>query len=234
MSDQAFKALESYDWGTDPKTLKPIDDAIIKSHGDTSARAELESKLVNALNSNISRSAKDYVFRKLALIGTAACVSPLANMLTDANLSHMARYALDRIPAEEATQALRDALPKVEGKLKAGVIAALGKRQDEKSVEALGTALGDDDAVVARAAACALGSIQSEGAAKALASAQPKDAEAALTATDASFATAESLLANGNKLGALKIYKRLASSKAKHINLAAKRGMLACASSKSS
>ena len=41
-------------------------------------------------------------------------------MLPDENLSHMARYALERIPAPEAAQALRDAVPDLSGRLKIG------------------------------------------------------------------------------------------------------------------
>ena len=29
MLDQAFEALKTYDWGTDPNALKPIDEAVI-------------------------------------------------------------------------------------------------------------------------------------------------------------------------------------------------------------
>ena len=46
----------------------------------------------------------------------------------------MARYALERIPAAAAAAALRDALPKLTGTLKVGVIGSLGVRRDAASV----------------------------------------------------------------------------------------------------
>ncbi len=61
----------------------------------------------------------------------------------------MARYALERIPAPEAAQAMRDALPQLSGKLKVGVIGSLGVRQDAASVPALAALLGDADPAVA-------------------------------------------------------------------------------------
>ncbi len=80
----------------------------------------------------------------------------------------MARYALERMPAPEAAQALRDALPRLCGALKVGVIGSLGVRHDSASVPALVALLGDADKTVARAAAYALGDIGSLEAAQAL------------------------------------------------------------------
>ncbi len=84
-----------------------------------------------------SRDAKDFICRKLMIIGTAESVPALAALLPDKELSHMARFALERIPAPEAAQALRDTLPKLDGSLKIGVIASLGARRDVASVLAL-------------------------------------------------------------------------------------------------
>ena len=74
--------------------------------------------------------------------------------------------------APEAAQALRDALPKLDGALKIGVIGSLGVRRDAASVPALAALLGDADAAIAAAAACALGDIGTPDAAKALTGSQ--------------------------------------------------------------
>jgi hypothetical protein len=68
--DKAFETLKTYDWGDDPQTLKPIDQAIIATYGDTAARNALEKRLVEALTGGISRSALDYVCRRLRIVGT--------------------------------------------------------------------------------------------------------------------------------------------------------------------
>jgi len=138
--DNAFAALKTYDWGGDRNALKAIDDAVAATHGDAAARKELETRLAAVLKTDASRAAKDFVCRKLTVIGTAASVPALAPLLADKDLSHMARYALERISDPEAAQAMRDALPKVSGALKVGVIASLGVRRDAASVSALSAA----------------------------------------------------------------------------------------------
>ncbi len=230
MLDKAFDALKEYDWGADRSVLNPIDEAIVASQGDTAARLDLENRLAAVLKTGVPRDAKDFVCRKLMVIGTAASVPALAALLPEEEHSHMARYALERIPAAEAAQALRDALPQVQGALKVGVIASLGVRQDEACVPALAELLGDSDAAVASAAAYALGDIRTADAAKALAGAKTAGPATKLAAIDASLACAEGLLGHGNKVAALAIYRGLAGEdQPKHVRLAATRGMLACA-----
>ena len=142
----------------------------------------------------------------------------------------MARFALERIPAPQAAQAMRDALPKVSGELKIGVISSLGARRDEESVSALAKLLRDADAKVARAAAYALGAIRSAEAVKALAEAKPTSPEVKQAATDASLACAEELVTVGKKAEATAVYKRFTGEdQPKHVRLAATRGMLAVA-----
>lgn len=230
MLDKAFDALQDYDWGADRSVLNPIDEAVVATHGDAAAREQLESRLAAVLKTDVSRDAKDFVCRKLMVIGTAASVPALAELLPEQDHSHMARYALERIPAPEAAQAMRDALPKLSSALKVGVIGSLGVRQDAASVPALAGLLGNADVAVAKAAAFALGAIRTAEAAQALADAEPADAEAQFAATDASLACAEALLSDGKKVAALAIYKGLAGEdQPKHVRLAATRGMLACA-----
>jgi len=151
------------------------------------------------------------------------CERALSGSKPAKDLSHMARYALERIPTAAAAQALRDALPKVEEAQKVGIIGSLGVRQDNDSVGVLARELSDSLSPVAQAAAIALGAIQTSAAAKALSkSKQP-------AAIDASLCCAESLLAEGKRLEALSIYNGLASDEQpKHIRMAATRGKLAC------
>jgi len=230
MLDQAFEALKTYDWGADPKILNPIDEAVVTTRDDAAARQDLEARLVAVLNSEVSRDAKDFVCRKLAVIGTAAAVPALAELLPHPEHSHMARYALERIPAPEAAQAMRDALPKIDNVLKIGVMGSLGVRQDAASVAALAALLGNADVTVARSAVLALGAIRTPEAARALREGKPESSEARTAAIDASLACAEGLLAAGKKADAMAVYKGfIGEDQPKHVRLAATRGMLACA-----
>jgi HEAT repeat protein len=230
MLDDAFEALKKYDWGTDRAPVAPIENAVTAAHGNAQAREDVEKRLVAALASDISRDAKDFVCRMLTIVGSAASVPTLAGLLADEYHSHMARFALERIAAPEAALALRDALPKLNGKLKIGVISSVGSRRDGAAVPALSGLLKDPTAAVARAAAIALGVIGTAQAAKALQEAKPSTAEAKQAVIDAQLACAEALLADSQAAGALAIYKSLAGdNQGRLVRLAATRGMLSCA-----
>ena len=76
-------------------------------------------------------------------------MAPLAALLCNEELSHMARYGLEPIPDPSVDTALRDALDKVKGRLLVGVIGSIGVRRDPKAVPALVKRLDDPDAEVA-------------------------------------------------------------------------------------
>jgi len=171
MLDTAFEALKKFDYGSDLNALNPIEDAIVAAHDKPDARRELENRIVANLQGELSRDAQEYLCRKLAAIGTAASVPRLSELLVNKDVSHMARFALERIPAPEAAQALRDTLPKVSGNQKIGVISSIGARRDTAAVAPLASLLGDADASVARASAMALGTIGTTESAAALQSA---------------------------------------------------------------
>jgi HEAT repeat protein len=232
--DNAFNTLKTYDWGADRAALNPIDEAIVASQGDAPARKALEKRLVDTLAAGISRSAQDYVCRKLRVVGTAQSVEALAGLLPAEQTSHIARYALQRIPDEKAVAALRDALPKVGSKLKPGMIGSLGVRRDAKSLEAIAKLLGDSDIQVARAATQALGLIGTSAAARALSAfAKKASADMKIPVADACLICAEQLLADGKKSEAVAMYKELqGNDQPTHVKVAAMKGMLAAATKK--
>ncbi len=229
--DKALETLKTYDWGADRNTLNPIDEAIIATHGDAAARKSLEKGLVNALAGGISRSAQDYVCRKLRVVGTDQSIKALAALLPDEKTSHIARYALGRIPDEKATATMRDALPKVSSKLKPGIIGSLGVRRDKKSINAISKLLGDSDIQVAQAAAYSLGLIGTSAAAKELSNfAKKAPANMKIPVADACLICAEQLLADGEKSEAVALYKELkGDDQPKHVKVAAMKGMLTAA-----
>ena len=227
--DKAFETLKSFDWGQDRAPLGTIEQAVAASHDNAAAKKDLETRLTAMLKSDAPQAAKDFACRQLSLVGSADCTAALAGLLTDKKLSHMARYALERIGSAEAVTVMRDALPKVSGRLKVGVINSLGVRRDAKSTGALVALLSGADNEVASAAAAALGLIANAEAAKALGDFQAKaPKELRLAAADAYLTCAERLLAEGKKAEATTIYKALNSPKQpKHVRLAAMRGLLA-------
>ena len=156
--DEPLKTLAAYDWGADAAPFKAIDAAVIAAHADKALRAELEKRFTDLLGCGTTRAAKEYVCRKLMMIGTATSVPALAALLGDSDNSHMARFALERIPVPEAGNALNKALATVSEPLKVGMISSLAARRDPACVTAL-TALLKGSPLLAIPAANALGSI---------------------------------------------------------------------------
>jgi HEAT repeat protein len=127
-----------------------------------------EAKLLAVLRSGATFEEKSAACRQLARVATKQAVPTLAALLGDEKLSHMARYALETIRDPSVDEALREALGKVRGRPRLGVIGSLGARRDAKAVEALAGLLKDADASTVQAAARALGNIATPAAAKAL------------------------------------------------------------------
>jgi HEAT repeat protein len=232
--DRALKTLKTYDWGSDRESLNPIDRAVIATQNDPAARQTLEEGLADVLASGLSRSAQDYVCRKLRVVGTARSIATLAALLPDEKTSHIARYALARIPDAKASDALREALPNVSNKLKPGIIGSLGVRRDKKSVEAISDFLGDSDVQIAQAAAYSLGVIGSKASATSLSRfAKKAPSNMKMPVADACLMCAERLLADGMKTEALALYKELKSGdQSKHVKVAATKGMVIAAAKK--
>jgi HEAT repeat protein len=229
----ALEALKEYDWGSDRAVLEPIDKAVTAASNDADVQTALEGKLISALDGDLSNCARDYLCRKLSLIGSKQCVDSVARLLADEELSHIARYALERIPDDEAVSAMRKSMTEVSGNLQIGIINSLGVRRDEQSVVALTRLLNDSNDMTVTAALTALGSIGNAEAADALKAYQNHAPDKLkLVAADAYLRCAEQLLKAGKKIEAMAIYKSLMTHKAKHIGLAARRGLLAAAQAK--
>jgi hypothetical protein len=229
MIDQAFEALKTFDWGSDRTVLNPIDEAVLATHGDTAARAELEKRLVSSLDGSLTRAGKDFVCRILMAVGTAASVPVLGKLLAVPEDAHLARVALEKIPGAEARNELLGALSKCQGPQLLGVIGSLGARLEAESVSALSELLGNADQKVSCAAASALGAIRTLEAVKALDKAKPTSDSVTRAVIDAKFACAEGLLAQGKATEALPIYKSLTGDNMpRHVKLGATRGLVAC------
>src|SRR5262249_32569951 len=145
-----------------------------------------------------------------AQVGTKKSVAPLAALLADEKLAHMARYALEPIPDPAVDDALRDTLGKVKGRLLVGVIGSLGVRRGTKAVGPIAALLKDSDPEVVQAAARALGSIGSPAAAEALERAWDATPLAKkIPIAEGLFRCADCLTSHGQRDRALAICDRL-------------------------
>jgi len=195
------------------------------------AESNEEARLVGVLESNASPAQKDAACVRLKQIGTAAAVPALASLLTDEDLSHSARYALESMPYPQAAEALCAALPKTTGETRAGIIDSLGVRAERKAVPALARRLADSDAMVASAAATALGRIGGAEALRALRAAPPAaPADVQNAVADGLLSCADRLLASGDRAGASAVYREMYDPKRpEHVRTAAYRGLVLAA-----
>jgi len=160
--------------------------------------------------------------KKLAFVGGKDAVRPMTALLSHPQLSCYARFGLDPNPDPSVDEALREALPKLQGRLKIGVITSIGVRKDAKALDALTRLIDGDDAEVAGAAAAAVGLIGGMQASRTL--------QAALSRTQppvfpvvarAALLCAEGLM-ESNRARALEIYTELsAETMPKPVRLAA-------------
>jgi len=191
-----YQDVVTYDWDQSRTPLATIEQQI-RDAKTPAARRAIEAKLLRALaNPKATYACKQFVCRALRRVGSGASVGALSKLLGDARLSHMARYALQHMPGEQAATALRSAMGRLKGKLKIGMISSLGARGDRKAVAALAGLVDGDDADLALAAIRALGRIAGPAAAKALAAARVADAMKAELA-DAQLLCADRMLADG-------------------------------------
>ena len=176
------------------------------------AALELVDNPLAVLQSDAPFKDKAAACRTLQREGGPGAVPVLAGMLTDAKLAHMARLALEAIPGPEAGAALRDALGKVEGELKAGMIKSLAGRGDMEAAPAFVELLASDDVVVMQTAARALGTLAPEGTSDELVQTLMRNdvaPDALAPVFDAVLEYAERAVERGKPGLAMKLYERV-------------------------
>ncbi len=152
----AYKDIARYQFGDSYAPIAAVE-ADIRAASVNQYKA-IEAKLLAALKSPDAQvDGRRYILRLLGIVGSADAVPAIAACLGDEKLSHPARIALEAMALPGAGAALRDALPKVKGKLLAGVLSSIGVRKDAAAVSALAELTGDVDLVVAEAAIRAWG-----------------------------------------------------------------------------
>jgi len=229
---QDLKELPKYKFGQSREHLTRIGNAVRDAKGVE--RARLRTQLAAVLASNATPDAKRFVCRQLSIVGTAKEVPALAALLLDKELSDIARYALERTPEEAALKAMRDALPKAEPGAKIGIINSLGMREDKAVTGALLPLLKGSDVPIAMAAAGALGKIGGPEAVKALADIRGRaDDKLKPVVADAYLLCADRLLAEKKTAQAAAIYQEMFKpTEAKHVQMAALRGIVAAGGEK--
>ncbi|UCD75982.1 MAG: ThuA domain-containing protein [Phycisphaerales bacterium] len=211
----ALVAARKYEHGASRLPLSVIAEHVRAALEDAFRREEMTTHLVRLVESdNATVAGRAFACRQLALIGGPDCVPALAELLIDPELSHMARYALERIPGQAATAALRDAMTKLDGELRIGVINSIGRRGDLGAViQMRQIAEGADDATLLAAvdAAGKIGGLNSERMLfrVAVVAAERRDDRLKAAVLDALIRMAEQHVADGEMAKARAMYMRL-------------------------
>jgi len=169
-----------------------------------------ERELIAVLRSDSPAADKAITCKWLAIHGSRDAVPDLARLLADEQLASWARIALEAIPGPESDEALRQAIPSLNGRLLVGVINSLGVRRGAGSTAALAARLGDADPDVASSAAAALGKIGTADAAaalKPLLATAPDGVRSAVA--EGCVLCAERFLSDGNAADAIALYDQV-------------------------
>jgi len=187
-----------------------------------------ESQLDAILKSDRSPGEKDAACSQLKRVATAQSVPILADLLTDPQLSHSARYALESMSAPEAGQALLDALDKTSGSNQVGMVSSLAARRQVDAVSKIAGLLSNADTITAAAAANALGRIGGDDVRVALTAALPASTGVLHEAeVDGLLTCAYSDLRRGNQGVAANVFSALQESETnKTVRIAAFRGLV--------
>ena len=172
---------------------------------------EKENVLLAVLRSDAPPSEKALACKNLAIYGSDHAVPELAKLLPNPQLSSWARIALEAIPGEASSAALRDAADVLTGRLQVGMINSIGVRRDPQAVDSLADKLQAGDVQVASAAAVALGHIGNAAATDALRAALTVTSGAVRSAVaEGCVLCAERLLdAKGGRVAATAIYDQV-------------------------
>ncbi|MDR2513145.1 MAG: hypothetical protein LBD01_05070 [Puniceicoccales bacterium] len=122
-----WEEVKKMQYGGDRTFAHVVENWVLTSK--LSERPGLEKKLLVTLASpKASLAAKDFLCRMLALIGSEFCAKALAPLLLEKETSHLARMALEGIPGKEVDDMLANALPKLDGNEKKGLLGTLAVR----------------------------------------------------------------------------------------------------------
>ena len=169
----------------------------------TSPPSPVETAALAVLASDAGLREKARACQELGDFGGPASVQALAALLGKEHLADYARSGLEGIKDPSAGEALRAALPTLEGRYLAGVVNSLGVRRDTAAVPALQKLALDPKRGAAEAAIASLGMIATPAAAKTLQTILVSGPAALrVPAAHAALVAAEQLVRDGNTTAA--------------------------------
>ncbi|MCR4412922.1 MAG: HEAT repeat domain-containing protein, partial [Thermoguttaceae bacterium] len=192
-----------------PRTAVAAIEAEIRTAKPEQLR-QIETRLLAILESPAATTdAKAWVCRQLRQAGSERSAEALGALLNNPELANFARLALQSIPGAKVDAVLREAVGKLDGDLKAGVVLTIGARADRQATPILAPLASDANPTVAEAALYALGQIGGPEALAALQAAKTPD-RLSRYRLHAILRCAERLAADGKPAEAAAVYRQLA------------------------
>ena len=164
----SLNTASTFQYGESREALSEIDEIMKAAVESVEIAKRVEAQFIDFLESNATLAGKQFVCRKLSVIGTKASVPLLAKMLAVDETFDMALYALEKIPSAQVDKVLMKRIQRVRGKQKIGLISTLGIRGAVAAVDPLKTCVFDEDPGTAVAAIRALAQIGTDEASDAL------------------------------------------------------------------
>ena len=169
----------------------------------TSPPSPVETAALAVLASDAGLREKARACQELGDFGGPTSIPALAALLGKEHLADYARSGLEGIKDPSAGEALRTALPTLEGRYLAGAVNSLGVRRDTAAVPALQKLALDPKRGAAEAAIASLGMIATPAAAKTLQTILVSGPAALrVPAAHAALVAAEQLVRDGNTTAA--------------------------------
>jgi type 1 glutamine amidotransferase/HEAT repeat protein len=212
-ADQAWEQLKTWDYGQSRRPLATLELAIARETADPAQRRRIADRLTAVIaDPQATEAARLFACQQLPLVAGDAQVPALARLLDDPKTADMARRTLESIPGEAALEAIRAAVPRLQGTALVGAINSLGVRRDASSIRLLAPLVGGDPQVAA-AAVLALARIGTPEAVAAMMKAET-DKRLMPVFFDAVLRAADGLAARGNLKDAAELYKRVLAGEA--------------------
>jgi HEAT repeat protein len=203
---EIYQAIASREFGTASSEMAAVEKEIANASPDQ--YAPIEAKLIAVIEAPAATMpGKQFACQMLRIVGSAQCVPAVGKLLTDAQLSHLARQVFLGMADPAVEESLQQALGQTQGDLRIGIINTIGDRKDRSSLKALAALLPSDEAT-AKAALNAIGKIGGTEAAGVLEGAEVVDTLKPVWA-QALLRCAPSVAAAGQPEHAEKIYREL-------------------------
>jgi HEAT repeat protein len=210
----AVRAVSDYEFDRPRTKLVELERLINATRGNRAARMEIEKAMAELLTSPATVAAKQFVCKKLWMMGADLSVPALAALLQgpDPILAEAACYALRSQESAVAAAAMRKALDRAQDVTRVAIINVLGDKHDAASGPQLIVLAAGADALASDAAIAALGKIASRESVAALTKLhRASDPTRRLNCSHALLQAGQQLAKRGDSTAAKAIWNQLNS-----------------------